>query len=89
MQSSGRQLVFGKYLEHTTSLLIDQAGNTLNTTTTSQTPDCWLGDTLDVVTEHLPVTLGASLSKTFASFASARHDDALFLMLDKRLCGRA
>ena len=30
--------------------------------------------TLDVVTEHLPVTLGTTLSKSLSSLAAARHD---------------
>ena len=61
------------YLEDTTSLLVDQARDTLDTSTASQTADSRLGDTLDVVTKDLPVTLGTSFSKTFASLASARH----------------
>ncbi len=31
------------------------------------------GLTLDVVTEHLPVALGASLSKSLSSFAATAH----------------
>jgi hypothetical protein len=42
-------------LENTPSLLVDQAGDTLDTTTTSETTDGRLGDTLDVVTEDLAV----------------------------------
>ena len=61
------------YLENTPSLLVNKARDTLDTTTTSETADGWLGDALNVVTKDLPVTLGASLSKTFASLASARH----------------
>ena len=61
-------------LEDAASLLVDEARDTLDTSTTSQTTDGGLGDALDVVAKDLPVTLGASLSKTFASFATARHD---------------
>ena|SRR5579863_6926895 len=32
-------------LENTTSLFVDQAGDTLHTTTTRETTDGWLGDT--------------------------------------------
>jgi hypothetical protein len=61
-------------LEHTTGLLVDETGDTLDTTTTSETADSGLGDTLDVVAKDLAVTLGASLSETFASFSSSGHD---------------
>ena len=65
--------VLKEYLQDTTGLLVDQARNTLDTTTTSQTTDCWFGDTLDVITQHLPVALSAPLSKTFSSFTTSRH----------------
>ena len=58
-------------LEDTTGLFVDEARDTLDTTTTCQTADGRLGDTLDVITQHLPVTLGASLSEPLSSFASA------------------
>jgi hypothetical protein len=62
-------------LEDTTGLLVDQSRNTLDTTTTSKTTDGWLGDTLDVITENLSVTLGASLAETFSSLSSSGHID--------------
>jgi hypothetical protein len=62
-------------LEDSTCLLIDQARDTFDTTSASQTTDSWLGDTLDVITQDLSVTLGASLSKSFSSFATSRHFD--------------
>ena len=49
-------------LEHTTGLFVDETGDTLDTTTTSETADSGLGDTLDVIAKDLTVTLGASLS---------------------------
>ena len=60
-------------LEDTTGLFVDETGDTLDTTTTGETADSGLGDTLDVVTKDLAVTLGASLSETFASFSSSGH----------------
>ncbi len=60
-------------LEDTTGLFIDEARDALDTTTTRQTADGGLGDTLDVITQHLPVTLSASLSEPLSSFASACH----------------
>ena len=60
-------------LEDSTSLLVDETGDTLHSTTTSQTTDGGLGDTLDVVTQDFAMTLGATLSKTFTSLAATRH----------------
>ena len=60
-------------LEDSTGLLIDEARDTLDTTTASKTADSGLGDTLDVITQHFAMTLGASLSESLASFASSSH----------------
>jgi hypothetical protein len=57
-------------LEHTAGLLVDHGRDTLDTTTTSETADSGLGDTLDVVTEDLPVALGTALAETLATFAA-------------------
>lgn len=60
-------------LEHAAGLLVDQAGDTLDTATTGQTANGRLGDALDVITEYLTMTLGASLTESLASFSSTRH----------------
>ncbi|KAH3896082.1 hypothetical protein DPMN_020255 [Dreissena polymorpha] len=39
-----------------------------HTTTTSETADCGLRDTLDVITQNLSVTLGASLPSPFPPY---------------------
>ena len=65
--------ILQEHLQHSTGLLVDQTADSLHSTTASKTPDGWLRDSLDVVPENLPVTLSASFSKTFASFASSRH----------------
>ncbi len=65
--------ILKEHLQDTTGLLVDQARDTLDSTTTSQTTDGRLGDTLDVITEYLPVTLGATLSESLSSFTTARH----------------
>jgi hypothetical protein len=44
--------------------------DTLDTTTTSETSDRRLCDTLDVVTKNLAVTLRAALAKTLATFSA-------------------
>ena len=60
-------------LEDTTGLLIDQARDTLDTTTTRQTANSGLGDSLDVITQDFAMTLSASLSKSFSSFTTSSH----------------
>jgi hypothetical protein len=66
--------VLKEYLQDASGLLVDESGDTLDTASTSQTSDSGLGNTLDVVTENFPVTLGTTLSKTFTSFTTSRHD---------------
>jgi hypothetical protein len=66
-------------LEDTSGLLIDEARDTLDTTTASQSADGGLGDTLDVITQDFAVTLGASLSESLASFTTSGHFDELLL----------
>ena len=48
--------------------------DTLDTATTSETTDSGLGDTLDVVTQNLAVTLGTTLSEAFATFATCGRE---------------
>ena len=60
-------------LENSTGFFIDKARDTLYTSTASQTSDGRLGDTLDVVSQHLTVTLGASLSKSLSSLSTSSH----------------
>jgi hypothetical protein len=38
-------------LEDSSGLLINQSGDTFDTTSSSKTTDCWLGDSLDVITQ--------------------------------------
>ena len=65
--------VLEEHLEHRACLLVDQAGDALHTTTASEAADGGLGDALDVVTKNLSVTLGAALSQTLTTLATARH----------------
>jgi len=57
-------------LEDTAGLLVDHGRDTLDTTTTGETADRGLGDTLDVVAENLAVTLGSTLAEALATFAA-------------------
>jgi len=65
--------ILKEHLEHTTGLFVDQSRDTLHTTTTSETADGGLGDSLDIVTKDLPVALGSSFSKTFSSLSTSGH----------------
>jgi hypothetical protein len=67
--------ILEKDLQDTTSLFVDQTGDTLDTPTASETTDRRLGNTLDVIAKDLAMTLGTSLSQSLSSFSSARHDE--------------
>ena len=65
--------VLEEHLEDASGLFVDETGDALDTTTASETADRRLRDALDVVAQHLSVTLGATLAETFTSFSSSRH----------------
>jgi hypothetical protein len=67
--------VLEEQLQHTPDLFVDETRDTLDTSSASQTADGRLRDALDVVTENLAMTLGATFPKTLASFATSRHVD--------------
>lgn len=73
--------VLEEYLEDAPGLLVDEAGDTLHASSTGQTTDGGLGDTLDVVAQHLPVTLSASLAESFSSFTTSGHVDRSIAVL--------
>ena len=65
--------VLKENLKDTSGLFVDESGDTLDTTSSCQSSDGWLGDSLDVITQNLSVTLGASLSESFSSLSSSAH----------------
>ena len=69
--------IFKEDLEDSSSFFVDQSADSLYSTTTRQTTDGWLRNSLDVVTKNLSMTLGASFSQSLSSFASSRHLDFL------------
>ena len=73
--------VLQERLEDAAGLFVDEARDTLDSSSAGETTDGWLGDALDVVSQDLPVTLGASLSESFASFAAARHAASVGFLL--------
>merc|ERR1712038_266497 len=70
--------VLKEHLEDAAGLLVDEAGDPLDSSPPRETTDSGLGDALDVVPQHLPVTLGASLSKSLASLPTSCHCACLF-----------
>ncbi|KAI9124457.1 hypothetical protein K1719_004379 [Acacia pycnantha] len=65
--------VLKENLQNTMSLLIDKTANTLNSTSTSQSANHRLGNTLNVIVKNLPVPLGSSLAQTLASLPTTRR----------------
>ncbi|TNN46006.1 hypothetical protein EYF80_043815 [Liparis tanakae] len=55
------------------TLSTPRTGDPLHSAAASQTADGGLGDALDVITEDLPVALGASFPESFPAFASSAH----------------
>jgi hypothetical protein len=62
-------------LKNTAGLLVDKTRDALDTTSASQTADSGLSDALDVVSQHLAVALGTTLTESLSSFSSSRHID--------------
>ena len=60
-------------LENSAGLFVDQATDTLHPTSSCQSTDSGLGDSLDVITQNLSVPLGTSFAKTLSSFTASRH----------------
>ena len=67
--------VLKEHLEDAAGLLVDESGDTFDSTTASQTTDGGLGDALDVVTQNFTMTLGASFPEPLSTFASSGHGD--------------
>ncbi len=67
--------VLQEHLQNASCLLIDESGDALHASSARQSTDGGFRDSLDVVSEHLAMTFGASLSKPFTSFATTRHLD--------------
>ena len=75
--------VFKENLEDTTGFFINQTRDTLDTTTTSKTTNSRLGNTLNIITKNLSMTLGTTLSETFTTFSTTSHFYVLLFNLIK------
>jgi hypothetical protein len=56
--------IFEEDLENTTGLFVNETGDTLHTTTASETANGGFCDTLDVVAKDFTMTLSTTLAKT-------------------------
>ena len=65
--------ILQKHLQHSTGLLVDEAGDTLDSSTAGQTANGWLCDALNVVAQNFAVTLSAPLAKALSTLAASRH----------------
>jgi hypothetical protein len=63
--------ILKKDLEHSTGFFVDQSTDTLHTTTTGQTTNGRLGNSLDIVAKNLSVTLGTALAESLSSFSTS------------------
>ena len=60
-------------LEHSTGFFVNQTRNALDTTSSSQTADSGLGDSLNVIAKDFAMSFGTSFSESFSSLASSSH----------------
>lgn len=65
--------VLEEHLQDATGLLVDQARDTLDASSTCQTTDGRLGYALDVIAKYLAMTLGAPFAESLTSLATSRH----------------
>jgi hypothetical protein len=72
--------VLQEELEYTTDLLVDEAGDTLDTATASQPADGRFGNALDVISQHFAMALSATFAKSFASLSATTHVELLSSM---------
>jgi hypothetical protein len=61
------------------TLFIDHSRDTLDTTSSGKTSDGWLGDTLDVVSKNLAMTLGTSFSEALAAFSACKRSESQYV----------
>ena len=66
--------VLKEHLEYTTGFFIDEPRDSLDSSSTCKTSDGRLGDSLDVISEDLTVTLGAPLAESLTALTTSCHD---------------
>ncbi len=63
--------ILEEMLQNTSGFLIYQAADSLDTTSTSQSADCRLSYTLNIISKNFAMSLCTAFSKSFTSLASA------------------
>jgi len=65
--------VLEEYFQYAARFFVNQTGDTFDAASTSQSSDRRFRDALDVVTENLTMTFGATFSQSLASFTATGH----------------
>ena len=65
--------VLKEHLQDSTGFLVDQSGDSLDSSSSGETANGWLGDTLDVISENFAMALGTTFSKAFSSLSTSGH----------------
>ena len=60
-------------LENTSSFLVNETGDSLDSSSSRESSNGGLGDSLDVVTQDLSVSLRSSFAQTLSTFSSSGH----------------
>merc|ERR1711951_84353 len=71
--------VLQENLENTPSLFVNEPANALDTTPSCKSPNCRLGDALNVIPQHLAMSLCTTLAQALATFASPSHGGCVLL----------
>jgi hypothetical protein len=71
--------------QNSTSFLVNETRDTLDTATTSETANSRLGDALNVVSQNFTMALGTSFSETLATLSTAGYEEP---MSERELTGR-
>ena len=67
--------VLQENLEDTAGLLVDEARDTLDTTSSGKTTDSGLGDSLDIITKNFAMSFGTPFSQSLSPFTATSHDE--------------
>jgi hypothetical protein len=80
--------VLEEHLQDAASLLVDQTADALHSASTGQTTYSRLGYALDVISQHLAMTLSASFAQSLAAFTASRHYTTISIVLLRKQINR-
>lgn len=66
--------VLQEHLQDSTCFFVDESRDAFDTSTPGQTTNGGFGDSLDIVSQHLPMTFGSTFSQSLSSLSSSRHE---------------